>query len=41
LLGASGPDLAALIGAPDAAMRYAAIRVLGRVFAKRAQDDPV
>jgi HEAT repeat protein len=41
LLRASGPDLAALIGAPDAAMRYAAIRVLGRVFAKRAQDDPI
>ncbi len=40
LLRASGPDLAALIGAPDAAM-YAAIRVLGRVFAKRAQDDPI
>jgi HEAT repeat protein len=41
MLRASGPDLAALIGAPDAAMRYAALRVLGRLFAQRAQDDPI
>jgi HEAT repeat protein len=40
LLRASGPDIAALVGASDPAMRYAAVRVLGRVFAKRAQDDP-
>jgi HEAT repeat protein len=41
LLRVSGPDIAALIGASDPAMRYAAARVLGRVFAKRAQDDPI
>jgi HEAT repeat protein len=41
LLRASGPDIGALVGASDPAMRYAAVRVLGRVFAKRAQDDPI
>jgi HEAT repeat protein len=41
LLRAAGPDLAALIGASDPAMRYAAVRVLGRVFAKRAHDEPI
>jgi HEAT repeat protein len=37
----SGPDLAALLGAPEPAMRYAAVRVLGRVFARRPADDRV
>ena len=37
----AGPDLAAIIGSSDPAMRYAAVRVLGRVFAKRAQDEPI
>jgi HEAT repeat protein len=41
LLRASGPDVAALIGSSDAVLRYAAVRVLGRVFAKRAQDEPI
>ena len=41
LLRASGPDVAAFIGSSDAALRYAAIRVLGRVFAKRTQDEPI
>lgn len=41
LLRASGPDVAAFIGASSAAMRYAAVRVLGRVFARRAADDPI
>jgi HEAT repeat protein len=41
LLRVSGPELAALIGVPDPARRYAAVRVIGRVFAKRAQDDPI
>ena len=41
LLRSSGPDIAALVGASDPAMRYAAVRVLGRIFAKRAQDDPI
>ena len=33
LLRAAGPDIAAFIGSSDPAMRYAAVRVLGRVFA--------
>jgi HEAT repeat protein len=41
LLRISGPDIAAFVGASDPALRYAAVRVLGRVFAKRAQDRPV
>lgn len=41
LLRVTGPELAALIGVPDPALRYAAVRVIGRVFAKRAQDDPI
>src|SRR5262249_12032973 len=31
----SGPDIAAMIGAQDEAMRVAALRVLGRVFERR------
>lgn len=41
LLRAVGPDIAAFIGSSDPAMRYAAVRVLGRLFAKRAQDEPI
>jgi HEAT repeat protein len=41
VLGASGRDVAALIGSSDPALRYAAVRVLGRLFAKRPQDEPV
>lgn len=41
LLHVSGPELAALIGAPDPAMRYAAVRVLGRMFSKRPQDEAI
>jgi HEAT repeat protein len=41
LLRASGPELAAAFGARDAARRRAAARVVGRVFARRAQDDAV
>lgn len=41
LLRASGPDVAAFIGSSDPTMRYAAVRVLGRVFARRAQDQPI
>jgi HEAT repeat protein len=41
LLRAAGPDVAAFIGSSDPAMRYAAVRVLGRVFARRAQDEPI
>ena len=41
MLRTSGPDLAAMIGAVDPFQRYAALRVLGRVFERRLQDDPV
>jgi len=41
LLSVSGPDLAAFVGASEPALRYAAVRVLGRLFAKRAQDGPI
>ena len=41
LLRAAGPDIAAFIGSSDPAMRYAAVRVLGRLFAQRAQDEPI
>ncbi len=41
LLHTSGPDLAAMIGAPDAALRRAAVRVLGRLFEKRRGDEPI
>jgi len=41
LLQRSGADVAALLGAPDPAMRYAAARVLGRLFARRPQDYPI
>jgi HEAT repeat protein len=41
LLRVSGPELAALIGVADPALRYAALRVIGRLFGKRAQDDPI
>ena len=41
LLRAAGPDIAAFIGSSDPAMRYAAVRVLGRLFAKRATDETI
>jgi HEAT repeat protein len=41
LLRATGPEVAALTGSADPAVRYAAVRVLGRVLAKRPQDDPI
>jgi HEAT repeat protein len=41
LLRATGPDLAPLTGASDPALRYAAARVLGRLFAQRPQDEPI
>jgi HEAT repeat protein len=39
LLRASGPEIAALTGKPDRVLRYAAVRVMGRVFAKRTADE--
>jgi HEAT repeat protein len=41
LLQSCGPDVAALIGASDPAIRYAAVRVFGRVFAKRPHDGGI
>ena len=41
VLASSGADLASMVGAPDPALRFAAVRVLGRVFAWRARDEPV
>ena len=41
LLRASGPSLAAFLGSADPAMRYAAVRVMGRVFAKRPKDEAI
>jgi HEAT repeat protein len=41
LLAGAGPTLAALTGAADPAQRYAALRVIGRVFQRRRQDEPV
>lgn len=41
LVRASGPDLAAMLGAPDPAKRFAALRVMGRVLARRYGDDPI
>jgi HEAT repeat protein len=41
VLAAAGPTLAALTGAADPAQRYAALRVIGRVFQKRLQDAAV
>ena len=41
LLRTSGPDVAALVGASDPAMRFAALRVIGRLFAQRKDDAVV
>jgi hypothetical protein len=41
MLRSAGPDLAALIGAADPALRLAAVRVIGRLFLKRPQDQPI
>jgi HEAT repeat protein len=41
MLRVSGPDLAAMIGAVDPAQRYAALRVIARVFDRRPEDGPV
>jgi HEAT repeat protein len=41
LVRASGPEIAPLVGVSDPAQRYAAARVVGRVFAKRPEDEPI
>jgi HEAT repeat protein len=41
LLRKIGPELISMVGVVNPALRYAAVRVIGRVFEKRAHDDPV
>jgi HEAT repeat protein len=41
LLRTAGPPLVALLGTSDPPTRFGAARVIGRVFARRAQDDPI
>ncbi len=41
LLRTIGPDLIAMIGVANPAFRYGAIRVIGRLFERRAQDNPI
>jgi HEAT repeat protein len=41
LLVASGPELAGMLGVPDPALRLAAARVIGRVFARRQRDAAI
>jgi HEAT repeat protein len=41
LLLSAGSDLAAMVGRADPALRLAAVRVIGRLFTKRPQDQPI
>jgi HEAT repeat protein len=41
LLRATGPDLVSMLGVASPALRYATVRVIGRVFERRAPDDPI
>jgi HEAT repeat protein len=41
LLRVAGPDLAAMIGVPDRAIRFAALRVIARIFEWRLNDAPI
>jgi HEAT repeat protein len=41
LLRVAGPDLAAMLGVPNPQMRYAALRVIGRLFEWRVNDAPI
>jgi len=41
LLRASAPSLIASTGGAGPALRYAAVRVIGRVFERRRQDEPI
>jgi HEAT repeat protein len=41
LLRTSGPDLVSMVGVANPALRYAAVRVIGRVFERRAPDAPM
>jgi HEAT repeat protein len=41
LLQSSGPDLVSMVGVANPALRYTAVRVIGRVFERRAPDEPL
>lgn len=41
LLRGAGPQIAALTGSSNPAVRHAAVRVMGHVFARRAHDHPI
>ena len=41
LLRTTGPDLIPMVGVANPAHRYAAVRVIGRVFERRAPDEPI
>lgn len=41
LLRATGPDLATLAGASNSDLRHTAVRVIGRLFARRPDDGPI
>lgn len=41
LLRECGADLAAFVGVADPAMRYASLRVIGRVYGRRREDPPL
>ncbi|MEO8259603.1 MAG: HEAT repeat domain-containing protein [Acidobacteriota bacterium] len=41
LLRTTGPALIAMVGAADPSHRYAAVRVIGRLFERRTPDEPV
>jgi HEAT repeat protein len=41
LLRMAGPDLISMVGVANPVVRHAAVRVIGRVFGRRAPDDPI
>ena len=41
LLRTTGPELVSMVGVANPALRYAAVRVIGRVFERRAPDAPI
>jgi HEAT repeat protein len=41
LLRTSGPELVSMVGVANPALRYAAVRVIGRVFERRAPDEAI
>ena len=41
LLRTTGPDLISMVGVASPAHRYAAVRVIGRIFERRTPDEPI